>query len=593
MIITSKFTMDLQNPGVMPIVHGVQDDRNSRELEITLTAAGRCWPIPEDAAVLIRFRKADGKGGEYDTLPDGTPAWQAEHNVLRIALAPQVLTMPGNVSLTVTLLQGDSRLSTFGVQLRVEAASKALKLDSEDYSSITGFLRIPEKALPGQLLQVAAVDEKGRVTELEAVPNLPGDWDRLFTTEELKIPAYTNQVPLSVDENGQVCGFIPNSALGDDGSAGYSAYHGVSGFIPVKKGDIIRVRDPGVTELHTDVVFALYPADKSLTTGIGKYVGSAFQSNPLFGSFVVEGNTAVWDTSGIGYWLWGNFAWLRVTTVSPDTIVTVNEELVEHTAQQYVLRPEVKVREDNLDFAHSAKTMADKTIVGFGDSIFGMVRDDTSVLSIVEKETGAAVHNVGFGGCRMSRHPVAEYAPFSMWALAKAIAENDWSEQEAQAANGSDYFPEQLETLKNLDFGGVDMAIIHYGINDFTGDAPTDNAENPTDCATLCGALRYSIETLLGAFPKLQIVLSLPAYRWWPDTGAYPENYVNSLGLGLEEYVLALRGVAEEYHLPVIDCYGAPGINKWNVAALTMDGTHHNAAGRKRLGEYIAAHLMG
>lgn len=239
---------------------------------------------------------------------------------------------------------------------------------------------------------------------------------------------------------------------------------------------------------------------------------------------------------------------------------------------------------------------AGKTVVCFGDSLFGMYRGDDSAPAFIAKETGATVHNVGFGGCRMSVHPSTGYAAFSMWALAKAIAENNWTTQDAQASSGSDYFPTQLALLKSIDFNKVDIVVIHYGTNDFgAGNAiALDNASDPDDYNTLCGALRYSLDKLLGKYPKLRIYISLPAYRYWTTDGVntYAETYVGKSGKTLPEFVEALRNTAAEYNLPVIDSYYGLGINKTNASAFLSDGTHHNLAGRERFGRYIGANLI-
>lgn len=237
-----------------------------------------------------------------------------------------------------------------------------------------------------------------------------------------------------------------------------------------------------------------------------------------------------------------------------------------------------------------------KTVVCFGDSIIGMHRGDDSVPAYISAETGAIVHNAGFGGCRMAEHPSFGYGAFSMWALAKAVTSGDWTEQDIQAAAGSKYFPEQLASLKAIDFSTVDMAVIHYGTNDFTAGnrVPIDNDAAPYDCSTMCGALRYSIEALLGKYPYLRIFISLPCYRFWTDENGntiYPDSYTNKLGYLLQEYVESLICVAKEYNLPVIDSYHDLGINKVNAKAFLEDGTHHNAAGRERLGRLIGAHL--
>ena len=136
MIITHKIKMDLQDPGYMPRVNAVQDDQYSRNLELTLSSGGEAWTITEDVTVLVRYCKPDGTGGEYNTLPDGTTAWTAEGNVLTIALAPQVLTVPGMVTLSASLISGETQISTFTVSVNVKPAVCAQIADSADYVNV-------------------------------------------------------------------------------------------------------------------------------------------------------------------------------------------------------------------------------------------------------------------------------------------------------------------------------------------------------------------------------------------------------------------------------------------------------------------------
>jgi hypothetical protein len=161
----------------------------------------------------------------------------------------------------------------------------------------------------------------------------------------------------------------------------------------------------------------------------------------------------------------------------------------------------------------ASAALTGKTVVCFGDSLFGMYTGDTSAPAYVANKTGATVHNVGFGGCRMSEHPYVGYNEFCMYALANAVASGDWSLQDSAASEGSANFPDQLAILKSIDFNTVDYIVIHYGTNDFAAGSGVaiDNASNPKATNTLCGALRYSVETLLSAYPKLQIFVSLPA----------------------------------------------------------------------------------
>lgn len=241
------------------------------------------------------------------------------------------------------------------------------------------------------------------------------------------------------------------------------------------------------------------------------------------------------------------------------------------------------------------KVLSGKTIVCFGDSLFGMHRGDTSTPAYIAETTGATVYNVGFGGCRMSTHPSTGYAEFSMWALAKAIHDNDWTSQDSAVSSGVDYFTDQLSLLKSIDFNNVDIAVIHYGTNDFNGGIGI-GADSPADSyLTLCGALRYSIEQLLSVYPKLRIHISVPVFRFWTSedsTIAYSDSYTNANGNTLVEFVEAIKAVAKEYHLPCIDGYYGLGVNKINASTFLSDGTHFNDIGRKRFGTYIGSQII-
>lgn len=141
MIVTHKLsTMDLTSRGVTQRIDVVQDDRYSRNLEIQLTANGLPWTIPPAAAAVVRFKKSDGTGGNYDTLPDGSVAYSFSGNVLTVALAPQVCTAPGQVLLAVGLMQGDAEINTFTVHVIVQP-NPGIDVVSEDYNHIAGYVK--------------------------------------------------------------------------------------------------------------------------------------------------------------------------------------------------------------------------------------------------------------------------------------------------------------------------------------------------------------------------------------------------------------------------------------------------------------------
>lgn len=431
-----------------------------------------------------------------------------------------------------------------------------------------------------------SVTYDGSADEIIDIPSV----EKIVTETTQVLPAYTNMIPISTDASGAVLNGVgyEAGALHSDGSVA-SASSFTSGFIPVKKGDVVRIKDPSTASFSLDNAVALYKADKATSDGIGKYI-RATQGNAAYGGFTISGDVLTWDTSSISYYFWQDFKYLRVMTLPADSIVTINEEIKESTQTVMSLKPTVKVSKGNLNFAVNEPLLSGRKVVIFGDSLIGMTRDQTSVTAYAAEYTGAKVYNVGFGGCRMAKHPSNGYAAFSMWALADAVATGNYATQESQAPSGSDYFASQLDVLKSIDFTSVDAIVIHYGTNDFAANVPLDDSANLLSTDTVCGALRYSIKKILTAFPKIKIFVSPPLYRTWNGVGA--ETYKNTLEKTLPEYDSAMKTVAEEHNLPTIDGYKRLGINAINSGAYLSDGTHLNDFGRRQFGELIGGCLI-
>lgn len=520
-------------------------------------------------------------GSTEGALPDVTPT-----------LAEQLLAKIGDMS----------ALETEAKNSLVAAINEAAKSGGggsgggKDGTGIESITYKGEDESGGNMYTVLLTD--GTSYDITAPKGAKGDkgdkgdpGDDIVDTVNVTAPAYTNKIPASVDADGGVyngVGYKSGVYLDSAGAEISGQNVVVSGYIPVKKGDIIRIKDVSQANIDTSLTLTLTAA-KAGTAGCGKSIAS-IQDNGVYGTITINGNVATWDTSSIGYYFWNDFAWLRVTTHSVDAVVTVNEEIKETITTQKMLKENVKVKKANVDFDIASPLLSGKTVVCFGDSIFGMTRDSTSVPAWAAAFTGAQVYNVGFGGCRMAVHPTSGYAAFSMWALAKAIADGKYTAQDAQASSGADYFPQQLAVLKSIDFAAVDMAVIHYGTNDFTGNVVIDDATNGDNTATLCGALRYAIGKLQTAYPKLRIFVSLPIYRKWDSVGS--ESYTNGNGNTLREFGAAMASVADEFNCPCIDGYKTLGINAANAAAFLADGTHLNDYGRQVFGEYIGGCLV-
>ena len=138
MIITHKLKpMDLaqkQNTGRVDVVQG---DKYSRNIEFTFMYNGVAWQIPDGTTAIVRYKKPDATGGNYDTLPDGSTAYQINGNVLTVCLAPQVCTVPGIVQLSVGLIQGSAEINTFSINIVVQPNPGTI-YQSEDYIRLSG-----------------------------------------------------------------------------------------------------------------------------------------------------------------------------------------------------------------------------------------------------------------------------------------------------------------------------------------------------------------------------------------------------------------------------------------------------------------------
>ena len=212
MIVTHKINMNLDRAGVMPRVDVVQGDANTREIQFSLFSGGQAWEVPTDAQVLVRYKKANGAGGTYDTMSDGAAAAVVSGNTVTVTLEPQALSADGSVSLAVTLAKGDAELSTFAVQLNVMKNPTAVTDDDGNYVSVSGLLPAPDSAEVGQYLEVAAVDENGKITEMKAVDAPSGGLDDDATT--LLITILRNGV-YSTDQSANITAL--ETALGATG----------------------------------------------------------------------------------------------------------------------------------------------------------------------------------------------------------------------------------------------------------------------------------------------------------------------------------------------------------------------------------------
>lgn len=235
-------------------------------------------------------------------------------------------------------------------------------------------------------------------------------------------------------------------------------------------------------------------------------------------------------------------------------------------------------------------------IVCLGDSILGMVRDHTSITSLLEQELGNAVFNGAMGGTSMSRMQEDRSLSFqkdglSMAALSLAIGYQDFGVQKTiriQEA-GTEYFTDMLREMEQIDFSQVQILIIEHGINDYNAGVPIYREEDPYDPYSFTGALRLAITTLQKQYPDLKIYLLTPTYCWFLALEETCEEWNSGYGV-LKDYVDAEKQVAGELGVEVIDVYlnGYSHENWEDWKLYTIDGLHPNEEGRKLIAQRVA-----
>lgn len=196
MNLISKLVVHLDDERALPQVPAVQGD-SARSVEVALFAGSQPWIIPPDTSVSIRYRRADGAGDEYDTLPDGSKAWSISGNAVTVAIDAAVLGVPGTAVMQIALHSGEKLLSIFSFQIHVQANPAAgttapgnppqsggggkIELDSTltqegkaadakaTGDALNTKITAPKTAAIGQAMAVKAVDDDGYPTEWETV----------------------------------------------------------------------------------------------------------------------------------------------------------------------------------------------------------------------------------------------------------------------------------------------------------------------------------------------------------------------------------------------------------------------------------------
>ncbi|HHC6618067.1 TPA: SGNH/GDSL hydrolase family protein [Vibrio parahaemolyticus] len=230
-----------------------------------------------------------------------------------------------------------------------------------------------------------------------------------------------------------------------------------------------------------------------------------------------------------------------------------------------------------------------KKIAYFGDSIveFGTIPEQLAEI------LGATVYKMGFGGCRMAYHSQAIYNPMSMCEISGNIKSGDFTSlidgAEALFQDKGDDNRVQAALVRETDWSSVDIVVIAFGTNDYSGAVPIGN---PSDVGTTTfyGAINKVIDDLLSTHPHLKLVFVTPMFRsrLASGDGLNSDDNPNGNGTYLVEYVDAVMARAPVHKVIAKDMYRSSNIGKLTSSYYLSDGVHPSAAGYTHLAEKVA-----
>ncbi len=189
--------------------------------------------------------------------------------------------------------------------------------------------------------------------------------------------------------------------------------------------------------------------------------------------------------------------------------------------------------------------------------------------------------------------------------------------------NGAPGQINRMHEKHGLDLDGI---LIFLGTNDYNAEIPLGtwftekpekvergvNGENYVDIrmhrtlsmdqGTLRGRINIAMKQLKELYPTKQIVVMTPIHRAYANFGKNniqpDENYQNSLGLYIDDYINAIKEVGNVWAVPVIDLNATCGLNpmvenqvQYFMNAKT-DRLHPNDEGHRRIAKTILQQLM-
>ena len=232
------------------------------------------------------------------------------------------------------------------------------------------------------------------------------------------------------------------------------------------------------------------------------------------------------------------------------------------------------------NYVQVSDELSGKKVVCLGDSIWGLVQDDTGIASLLEKMTGATVVNCAIPGTTASKTETESENDVSSLALCQIVRR-----LQADEGNTISKIESSLEDAEYL--------ILAYGLNDyFYGNEAISNGTD--DLSTYEGALRSAIEYIRKEYPDIRIVLIGQTYCQLYSYGVVEEDSdTRDFGGGVGmDYVKAAESLSKEYDLLFINMYQQIPMDVWSGIRYLEDAIHLNELGRKKYAKVVSEYLL-
>ena len=164
---------------------------------------------------------------------------------------------------------------------------------------------------------------------------------------------------------------------------------------------------------------------------------------------------------------------------------------------------------------------------------------------------------------------------------------NSWS---GSVVNTSQTYNVRAKNLHNKTNNAPDVIVMFMGVNDYAAGTPigdydgtTAAPRNPTNFSEAYGR---TVINMKSTYPDAEIFCC----TFLPDRKRFTSN-TNSQGLRDEDYNDAIREIAKNLDVNLIDLFLASGINSANISTYTVDKLHPNANGMDLITECVVSKI--